>query len=130
MKTIEPQTLRQWLSDGDELALFDVREEMVFGRGHLLYASCLPLSRLELKADALAPRRSVRIVVCDGGEGYTNRAAARLIELDYSNVSVLAGGTAAWKDAGFELFSGVNVPSKAFGEIVEHEYGTPSVSEV
>ena len=25
------------------------------------------------------------------------------------------------------LFSGVNVPSKAFGEWVEHEYGTPSV---
>jgi rhodanese-related sulfurtransferase len=40
---------------------------------------------------------------------------------------VLAGGTAAWEKAGFVLFSGVNVPSKAFGEWVEHEYGTPSV---
>ncbi len=30
--------------------------------------------------------------------------------------------------AGFELFSGVNVPSKAFGELVEHEGGTPSIS--
>ena len=30
--------------------------------------------------------------------------------------------------AGFELFSGVNVPSKAFGEFVEHESGTPSIS--
>ena len=34
-----------------------------------------------------------------------------------------------WPDAaGFELFSGVNVPSKAFGEHVEHSYNTPSVS--
>ena len=35
---------------------------------------------------------------------------------------------AAWEAAGYELFSGVNVPSKAFGEFVEHESGTPSIS--
>ena len=43
------------------------------------------------------------------------------------NVAVLAGGTPAWKEAGYVLFTGVNVPSKAFGEWVEHHYGTPSV---
>ena len=32
----------------------------------------------------------------------------------------MAGGTRAWAAAGFELFTGVNVPSKAFGELVEH----------
>ncbi|MDX1512349.1 MAG: rhodanese-like domain-containing protein [Gammaproteobacteria bacterium] len=128
MTTIDPETLRQWLGDGEELALLDVREEMVFGQSHILYASCLPLSRLELKVDALAPRRSVRLALCDGGEGLSERAAARLTELGYTDVNVLEGGTKAWKNVGFELFSGVNVPSKAFGEIVEHEYGTPSVS--
>src|SRR6185295_15090209 len=34
----------------------------------------------------------------------------------------------AWAKAGFELFSGVNVPSKAFGEHIEHACNTPSVS--
>ncbi|MGH7084691.1 MAG: rhodanese-like domain-containing protein, partial [Acetobacteraceae bacterium] len=29
--------------------------------------------------------------------------------------------------AGFELFSGINVPSKAFGEWVEHHFGTESI---
>src|SRR5207248_11505908 len=38
------------------------------------------------------------------------------------------GGIAAWAEAGFELFSGVNVPSKAFGEFVEHAAGTPSIA--
>ena len=33
----------------------------------------------------------------------------------------------AWEAAGYVLFSGVNVPSKAFGEWVEHHYGTESV---
>ncbi len=126
--TIDANTLRSWLMDDEELALFDVREELVFGRGHILYASCLALSRLELKVDALAPRRTVRMVVCDGGEGLAGRAAERLESFGYSNVNLLKGGIEAWRDAGFELFSGVNVPSKAFGEIVEHEYRTPSVS--
>ena len=40
---------------------------------------------------------------------------------------VLEGGTAAWAAAGYVLFTGVNVPSKAFGEWVEHHYGTESV---
>jgi rhodanese-related sulfurtransferase len=43
-------------------------------------------------------------------------------------VRVLSGGVAGWQAAGFELFSGVNVPSKAFGEFVEHEDGTPNIS--
>ncbi len=127
-KSIKPAELREWLMDDEELALFDVREELVFGSAHILYASCLPLSRLELKVAALAPRRTVRMVICDGGEGLAERAAARLSSLGYTNVSVLEGGTLAWSDAGFELFSGVNVPSKAFGEMVEHEYATPSIS--
>jgi rhodanese-related sulfurtransferase len=46
----------------------------------------------------------------------------------YSNLAVLDGGVAAWKAAGHTVFSGVNVPSKAFGEVVEHRYGTPSIS--
>ena len=128
MKGIDPRTLREWLQDEGELALFDVREELIFGAAHILYASCLPLSRLELKVAALAPRRNVRMVLCDGGEGLALRGALRLEELGYTDVSVLSGGTGAWKGAGFELFSGVNVPSKAFGEIVAHEYGTPSIS--
>ena len=33
----------------------------------------------------------------------------------------------AWAAAGFELFSGVNVPSKAFGEFVEHACDTPNI---
>ncbi len=112
----------------EELALIDVREEAVFGRAHLLYACCVPLSRLELSIAALVPRRSVRMVVCDAGEGLAEKAAAKLEQLGYGNVAVLEGGIRAWADAGLELFSGVNVPSKAFGEFIEHRCATPSIS--
>ena len=36
--------------------------------------------------------------------------------------------SAAWEAAGFPVYSGVHVPSKAFAEVVEHEYGTPWIS--
>jgi rhodanese-related sulfurtransferase len=114
--------------DGGELALIDVREELIFSQGHLLLARSVPLSRLELKFAALVPRRETRIVLCDDGVGLAERAAAVLSANGYSDLRVLGGGIAAWAAAGFELFSGVNVPSKAFGEFIEHEDGTPSLS--
>jgi rhodanese-related sulfurtransferase/predicted metal-dependent enzyme (double-stranded beta helix superfamily) len=119
--------LREMLGDGRELALLDVREEGVFAAGHLLTAACLPLSRLELRLEAMVPRRETRIVLCDDDETLAQRAAALMRRFGYRQVSVLGGGAGAWRAAGFELFSGVHVPSKAFGEHIEHACGTPRI---
>ena len=119
--------LNKLLQGEQEIALVDAREELSFGQAHILYASCMPLSRLEIMAAAMLPRRSVPVVVCDGGGGLAERAAKRLVELGYQDVSVLDGGVDAWREAGLEIFSGVNVPSKAFGEFIEVECETPSV---
>lgn len=73
----------------------------------------------------MVPRRSTRIVLVDEDETLAHRAAAKLQQAGYRDVSVLAGGQGSWKAAGYEIFSGVNVPSKAFGEIVEHACETP-----
>ncbi len=127
---VSPSELKRKLADGDELALLDVREQGVFGQGHLLLASCVPLSHLELRIADLVPRLGTRIVLTDGGDGdrLAATAANRLESWGYGNVSVLAGGLAAWQADGQEMFSGVNVPSKAFGEYVEHTYDTPRVT--
>ena len=127
--TTTPEALHEMLTDGEEIALLDVREEAAFGARHILLAVNLPLSRLELHAANLVPRPATRVVICDGhGEGLAHRAAARLEHHGYTDVRVLAGGTAAWEAAGFEVFSGMNVPSKLFGEFIEHHYHTPSLS--
>lgn len=127
-RKITAAELRERYQAGGEIAIVDAREEGSFHERHLLMASCLPLSRLELIAPGLLPRRSAPIVVCDAGEGLAERAAARLVEGGYSDVSVLAGGVKGWEAAGFPVYSGVHVPSKAFAEVVEHEYGTPWIS--
>lgn len=125
---IDAKELKARLHDGGEIALLDAREELPFGRRHLLMASCVPLSRLELLVDDLVPRRATRVVWCDDGEGLAARAAARMAALGYQDVALLDGGIAAWQAAGFRVYSGVHVPSKAFAEVVEHEAATPWIS--
>ncbi|MGQ3300911.1 rhodanese-like domain-containing protein [Reyranella sp.] len=126
------QQVKAMLTSGEVFAFFDVREEGEFStQGHPLFATPLPLSRLEPRALALLPDPHTRIVLMDDGEagqaGRANRAAAKLSGLGYTNLAVMAGGLKAWRDAGFEVFTGVNVPSKAFGEIVEHGNDTPRI---
>jgi rhodanese-related sulfurtransferase len=128
LQPLSAHAVKAMLADGEELALVDVREELLFSRNHLLFARSVPLSRLELNFARLVPRRGTRIVLCDEGDGLAERAATVLTAAGYHNLFVLTGGMAAWTDAGLELFSGVNVPSKAFGEFVEHASATPSIS--
>jgi rhodanese-related sulfurtransferase len=128
---IRPEALKSWLKSPLEFALLDVREEGEFSEAHLLLASCLSLSHLELHIERLVPRKTVRLALIDqSGEeaGVAWRAARLLAENGYRDVHVLAGGIEGWRQAGFELFSGINVPSKAFGEIVEHHDETPSIA--
>ncbi|MCA8927447.1 MAG: thiosulfate sulfurtransferase [Alphaproteobacteria bacterium] len=121
--------LKALANDGTELAIVDVREEQAFADNHLLYAISVPLSRLELLMADLAPRKTARVVVCAAGDGdLATRAAAKLEGYGYAHVGVLEGGVAGWSQAGYETYAGFNVPSKAFGEHVEHHFGTPSVT--
>jgi rhodanese-related sulfurtransferase len=125
---VTPAELRERLASSAELALLDVREQGVHYQGHPFFAASLPLSRLETMVVDLVPRFDVPLVLLDGGgEGLAERAQAKLGELGYTDVAILEGGCKAWKATGGELFSGVNVPSKAFGEFIEHRYGTPRI---
>ena len=128
-RLITPAALQAALHDGGEIALLDVREDGEFGEDHMLFATPLPYSRLELGIASLVPRKNVRIVLCDDGRlGVSRRAAQRLAALGYTDLFLLEGGTQGWKDTGYALFKGVNVPSKLFGEMVEHAYNTPRIT--
>ncbi len=123
--------LRELLVGSAEFALLDAREQGVYHRSHLFHAACVPLSQLELLLDDLVPRRSTPIIWCDADGATLNqgglaaRAASRATDLGWTNCSVLDGGVEGWAGSGGEIYSGVNVPSKAFGEFVEHTADTP-----
>ena len=125
---VSTDDVRAALVAREEIALLDVREEDPFAQSHPLWAANLPLSKLELEAWGRIPRRDTRLVVYDDGEGLAERAVERLHTLGYTDVKLLEGGLAGWRDSGGELFRDVNVPSKSFGELVESQRHTPSLS--
>ena len=126
---IDPSTLKQWLHDGHEIALIDVREHGQYGEEHLFYIVSVPYSKLESEIQRLVPRKQVRLVVVgDEAETLSHKAINRLLTMGYSQLHILKGGMPAWKKAGYEVFAGVNLPSKAFGELAEHAFNTPRIS--
>lgn len=120
--------LHALLAQGTELAFLDVREEGLFNTGHPLTIVSMPFSHLETRIAALVPRRATRIVLMDQqDDGLAERAARRLAGWGYTDISILKDGLEGWRGAGLEVFAGIYVPSKAFGEFVEHRYGTPAI---
>jgi rhodanese-related sulfurtransferase len=126
---MSPEACRRDLLIGREIAIIDLREEADFGAGHPLFAANLPLSTLEFTAPERLPRRDVRIVLYDDGDGEVlGRGAEKLRAMGFTDIRQLAGGLAAWRAAGFELFTDLNSYAKAFGELVEANCDTPTLS--
>ncbi|MCA2013605.1 hypothetical protein LCM17_19095 [Cereibacter sphaeroides] len=128
MKRIDANALKQLLSANGEIAFLDIREHGQYGEGHPFFCVNLPYSVIETRAPVLVPRKATTCVLMDDGDRVADLAAARLEAIGYTDVQVLDGGAPAWVAAGYTLFKGVNVPSKTFGELVEHAFDTPSIS--
>ncbi len=126
--TVNASTVKTWLKDGREIAFIDVREAGQYGEGHPFHATSVPFSRFEPEIVRLVPNAGVRMVLLDGGDGVAERAARSAGGLGYRNVHILEGGAEGWEAAGYTLFKGVNVPSKTFGEILEHVRHTPRIT--
>lgn len=120
--------VREALLAKREIALIDVREEDAFAQAHPLFAANLPLRCISETVRQRIPRPDTTIVLYDDGEGLASQAALALQKLGYSEVALLEGGLVGWRAAGGEIFKDVNVPSKAFGELVESVRHTPSLS--
>lgn len=102
-------------------ALLDVRDAGEFERGHVPGATSLPRRMLEFRALEVMPDAGWPVVVYDSGRPGDRRAALaadRLGELGVERVEILAGGVLGWSMEGRALATGVNVPSKRFGEEV------------
>jgi rhodanese-related sulfurtransferase len=119
--------LREWLHDGKEIAVLDISEGGQFANAHILIASNIPPAQIEVLLSALVPRQSTRIILTSADATDAPAIAALMATAGYMDIHVLDGGNNAWKSAGFRLFSGSNIVSKAFGEVVEAECETPHI---
>ncbi len=79
----------------------DVRGEDEFGRGSLPNAKNIPTPKIAQRAAELKKDRPV-ILVCNTGRSAAP-AAAQLRAAGFGEVYVLAGGLAAWREAGLPV---------------------------
>lgn len=128
MHYLRPSQAKDLLTSKDEIAFVDVREHGQYGEGHPFFAVNLPYSQLELTVFDRIPLKTGKLVLLDDNDGVAEKALTRLTTLGYHDVCIVEGGALAWQDAGYTLFKGVNLPSKSFGELVEHAMNTPSLT--
>lgn len=79
----------------------DVRTEEEFGKGTLPNAKNIPTAKIAQRAAELKKDRPV-ILVCNTGRS-AGPAAAQLRAAGFADVYVLAGGLAAWREAGLPV---------------------------
>ena len=83
--------------DAPRYQWIDVRSPSEYGAGHLPRAVNIPVEQVEARLDDLQPDLPI-VLVCQSGK--RARMVAGLLEPCRKDVTVLEGGTAAWKAAG------------------------------
>lgn len=127
-RIIDSQTFAQWLDDGAELAVLDIRaKEEITYYGAPLFGTHLPSDRLLESIDRAIPRRQVRTVLVDGGNERGAEFAKALQKQGWPDIYALEGGFPAWLDSGFSTKS-FDIPGKDFSLAVQKERNTPVVT--
>jgi rhodanese-related sulfurtransferase len=127
MQRIFCDSLRLILDKEQEYALLDIREPGEYNLGHIPGTTLLPRRDIEFRIRYLIPVRNTRIILVGDG-GKRELLAAAMLEADgYGKVEILAGGFPGWSKAGYAMETGVNVPSKEFGERVRLEFNVPEI---
>lgn len=104
--TIEPQILRQWITEHEDLVILDVRSAAEFESVHIRGSYNVPLPLLSEHTAELAERLGQRVVlVCQSG-ARAEQARQRLSGAGLDTAYVLTGGAPGFADAGGDVVRG------------------------
>jgi len=107
VRSIAPAELASLLASARPPVTLNVASSDRFAAGHVPGAHWLPRGWLELRIVEVAPSASTAIVVTDDDGHDAVLAAATLLELGYTDVAALAGGTEAWQREGRAVEQGL-----------------------
>ena len=98
---ISVHELEQWIDEGREVDVIDVREPAEWMEGHIAQALHVPMLEAVKRRDELAPERP-KAVVCAGGLR-SSAVISALKRHGLSNFYNVTGGMAAWVKAGYAV---------------------------
>src|SRR5215468_4272642 len=90
------------INNGKSHVVLDVREKDEWREGHLEGAVSLPRGFLEIKVESTVPDKNTPIITYCAGGVRSLIAGKALKEMGYQNVTSMAGGYGAWKNAGYK----------------------------
>ncbi len=114
------------LASEEEIAILDVRPREDYVAGHVLVATNAPIDEFDITLPILVPGNDTKLIIL-GDAADVDDAVTKAGSAGYTNVAGLPGYPADWLAAGWPVFEDINTLPKAFGEFVEHAYGTPSI---
>ena len=102
---IEVAELNHKLDGGAAIWVVDVRngDEFAGESGHIPSALNVPYAEMPAILEAIAEAKDTPIAVNCGSAGRSERAARLMTEAGFRQVSVIRGGLAAWREAGFPI---------------------------
>ena len=104
---IEATTLKQLLSE-QKVTLIDVREPAEYAGEHIKGATLMPLSTFNPAEVKLITGKQL-VLYCQSGNR-SGKAAQKLLDVGFQEVTHLRGGIPTWKQAGFETEINKNAP--------------------
>lgn len=93
--------VKQWLEQGDDLVLVDVRERIEWDNGHLVNAMYLGKGIIERDIETMVPDADTKLVLYCGGGYRSALAADSLQKMGYTNVWSMNGGYREWAEANY-----------------------------
>lgn len=100
-REIDAGQLKEWLDQGKDVQLVDVRTPAEVARGLIPGAKVMPLTVLPMKLSELDKSKPV-VVYCMSG-GRSAQAAAFLANQGFPEPASLRGGITAWARNGFPV---------------------------
>jgi len=82
--------------------LVDVSEPAEYAAGHAIGARNVPVGRLDVAKELPSNKALPLLLICPTG-ARAGRAAALLRKAGYENAQAVAGGLAAWREAGLPV---------------------------
>ena len=102
---ISVEATQERLAAGEGARLIDVREDHEWAEGHAAGAEHLSKGIIERDIEQAVPDKGTELILYCGG-GYRSALAAEVLQrMGYYDVSSMAGGWKAWKEAGAPIES-------------------------